>query len=369
MNARTMLPGLAFLAFALGIARAQEPPGGDDAGDLAAVADEPNRHPHTVAAIEARVSERGRRPDPAREFFPKFQNRIPSGVQTTPDPEADRIHRRSPGAQDEPFACSAGRFRKGLWNIDGIFLAENVPGKVYRGNAGRILFGQKPEEPKAAAAKELRVRPTADFELTGDGSADPWRRAEWEPLSRRGADGLAYETRVKVLYSQQGLYVLMDATDRKLSSALRDDFANLWTEDVFEVFLWPDERDPIYFEYEISPLGRELPILVPNLDGKFLGWRPWNYEGARRTRKATSAVGGALKSGGEVTGWKAEVFIPHELLNPLRNVPPRPGTRWRANFYRMDYDDGRATSWDWARVGPSFHDFQGFGTLVFEGDR
>jgi hypothetical protein len=32
----------------------------------------------------------------------------------------------------------------------------------------------------------------------------------------------------------------------------------------------------------------------------------------------------------------------------------------------MDYDDGKTTSWDWARVGSSFHDFQRFGTLVFE---
>ena len=40
--------------------------------------------------------------------------------------------------------------------------------------------------------------------------------------------------------------------------------------DVFEVFLWTDEKQPIYFEYEISPLGYELPILVPNFGGKFL---------------------------------------------------------------------------------------------------
>ena len=32
-----------------------------------------------------------------------------------------------------------------------------------------------------------------------------------------------------------------------------------------------------------------------DLGGKFLGWRPWNYDGGRRTRKATSAVGGELK--------------------------------------------------------------------------
>jgi hypothetical protein len=222
-----------------------------------------------------------------------------------------------------------------------------------------------PEAPQAAAAKELRVRPTADFELTGDGSGEAWRQAEWEPLARRDPDGLAYETRVKLLYSPKGLYVLVDANDRKITATIQEDFADLWTEDVFEVFLWPDESDPIYFEYEISPLGRELPILVPNLDGKFLGWRPWHYDGARRTRKATSAVG-ALRSGGAVTNWKAEVFIPYELLSPLRNVPPRPGMRWRCNFYRMDYDDGRKTGWDWARVGPSFHEFTKFGTLVFE---
>ena len=35
------------------------------------------------------------------------------------------------------------------------------------------------------------------------------------------------------------------------------------------MFLWPDERDQLYFEYEISPLGYELPIIVPNLARNF----------------------------------------------------------------------------------------------------
>jgi hypothetical protein len=158
----------------------------------------------------------------------------------------------------------------------------------------------------------------------------------------------------------------MDATDKKITATQTEDFQDLWKEDVFEVFLWPDERDSLYFEYEISPLNVELPILIPNLGGKFLGWRPWHYEGERKTRKATAAVGGSLQSGAPVRGWKAEVLIPYDLLTPLRNVPPKPGTHWRANFYRMDYDDAKTTSWDWARVGPSFHEFQKFGTLVFE---
>lgn len=207
---------------------------------------------------------------------------------------------------------------------------------------------------------------TPDFEVTGKGSAEAWNKAEWQPLHRRTSAGQPYETRIKVLYSKKGLYVLLDATDKKITATHTKDFEDLWKEDVFEMFLWPDERDPLYFEYEISPLNVELPILVPNLEAKFLGWRPWHYEGERKSRKATSAIGGTLKSGASVRGWNAEIFIPYDLLTPLRNVPPQSGTRWRANFYRMDYDDGKTTSWDWARVGSSFHESEKFGTLVFE---
>lgn len=227
------------------------------------------------------------------------------------------------------------------------------------------VHAQQPGAVKAAAPV-LRVPQTDDFDVSGDGTSAAWQKAAWEPLHKRTTDGHPYETRIKVLYSKTGLYVLMDATDAKLTAKFKEDFQNLWTEDVFEVFLWPDERHTTYFEYEISPLNFELPILVPNFEGKFLGWLPWHYNGARKTRKATAAVGGPKESGANVKGWKAEVFMPYELLRPLQNLPPKPGTRWRANFYRMDHDGGHTTGWDWARVGPSFHEFAKFGTLVFE---
>lgn len=216
----------------------------------------------------------------------------------------------------------------------------------------------------APARKTLTVARTEDFEITGDGSSAAWSKAAWEPLAPRG-DKRADATRVKVLHSPKGLYFLMQGDDRKVTSTMQDDFADLWKEDVFEVFLWPDERTPLYFEYEISPLGKELPILVPNFNGKFLGWRPWHYDGERKIKKATSVQGGSKTSGSPATSWTAEFFIPYALLAPLQNVPPQPGSTWRANFYRMDYDDGQA-GWDWSRVGPSFHEIQNFGVLVFE---
>jgi hypothetical protein len=157
----------------------------------------------------------------------------------------------------------------------------------------------------------------------------------------------------------------MQGADRKVTSTMKEDFSDLWKEDVFEIFLWPDEMARLYFEYEISPLGYELPILVPNFNGKFLGWRPWHYEGERLIKKATSVQGGSKASGSPASGWTAEIFIPYSVLAPLQNVPPQKGTSWRANFYRVDHDEGRA-AWDWSRVGPGFHEIDKFGSLVFE---
>ncbi len=214
--------------------------------------------------------------------------------------------------------------------------------------------------------KVLQVRQTEDFVISGRGDASAWMKADWERLQLRNADGHQYETRIKMLYSKSGLYVLMEAEDRTITATMNEDCLDLWNEDVFEFFFWPDERYPVYFEYEISPLGFELPILIPNFGGQFLGWRPWHYEGKRKTQKATTVMGGSKQSGALVTGWKAEVFVPYDLLRPLQNVPPKPKTQWRANFYRVDYDEGKTTSWDWARVGTSFHEFEKFGTLVFD---
>jgi predicted TIM-barrel fold metal-dependent hydrolase len=343
---------------------------GNNAEDLASVADKLDKYPNMFIDIDARISELGRQPYTTRKFMLKYQDRVMFGTDTTPRRDAFRIYYRFLETDDEYFDCSASHHLQGFWQIYGIFLPPDVLAKIYHKNAERILFGlakgDAESRPAETATKELRVKPTADFEVDGKGSAAAWKKTDWVPLERRPNSNHDYETKIKILYSPTGVYVLMQATDKKITATMTKDNENLWTEDVFEVFLWTDERHPLYFEYEISPLNYELPILIPNLGGKFLGWLPWHYEGNRKTRKATSAVGGDLKSGAAVSGWRAEVVIPYELMNPLQNMPPKPGTRWRANFYRMDYDDGKTSSWDWARVGTSFHEFRKFGTLVFE---
>ena len=96
----------------------------------------------------------------------------------------------------------------------------------------------------------LRVKHTADFKLSGTGDAKAWEETQWISLLKR--KGISeYLTQVKLLYSDSGIYSLFNCEDKKITSSLKEDFANLWTEDVVEIFFWPDESIPLYFEYEL----------------------------------------------------------------------------------------------------------------------
>ncbi len=210
------------------------------------------------------------------------------------------------------------------------------------------------------------IHRTPDFEITGQGSAGQWEKADWFEIPQRTGNGEKMRTQAKVLYSDRGMYFLIECEDRKLTSSLTEDNTDLYNEDVVEVFLWTDEEHPLYFEYEISPLNYELVLIIPNFDGDFLGWIPWHYEGDRRIKHQTSVKGGEKKSMATVESWTAEFFIPYELLKPLRNVPPSSGMEWRMNIYRMDYDSGMRDRWEWKPIEKNFHEYTLFGRIRFE---
>jgi hypothetical protein len=209
-----------------------------------------------------------------------------------------------------------------------------------------------------------KVKHCANFTVTGDGNNDNWKRTSWVTLPQRNNEAVM-TTNVKILYSGTGLYFLFDCKDHQLSVTMQADGMDLWKEDVAEVFLWTDTLQPAYFEYEISPLNYELPILISNYQGDLVRWQPFHYEADRQTQHATAVHGGDKKSKGTVSSWTAEFFIPYKLLRPLNNHIPSPGTQWKANLYRVDYDKAE-TEWSWQLTGESFHDIGKFGRLLFE---
>lgn len=230
------------------------------------------------------------------------------------------------------------------------------------------------------AAPPLTVVKTSDFEIDGKGTAANWNAAAWVPLTQRDpailrknnwqipteTDAIkspVYRTEFKILYSENGVYCLYRCQDSTITATITEDFSHIYDEDVVEAFFWPDTKMPAYFEYELSPLNVELPILIINNRGHAMGWKPWHYEGTRKTRHAAQVEKNS--SGTTVTGWTAEFFIPFALLAPLDNVPPQKGTTWRANFYRIDYDR-KPTYTSWQLTRQSYHDYENFGTIRFE---
>ncbi len=243
---------------------------------------------------------------------------------------------------------------------------------VYLRDIAKPYHQQENPFKKSTDPTQTVVKKTADFKINGEGNAIQWENTDWVELTLQESPNdvpVDLKTEVKMLYSETGMYFLFQSVDHKLTATIQKDFGSLFTEDVVELFLWPDSIMPLYFEYEISPLNYELALLVPNINGKFQGWRPLNYEGKIKTQHLTTIRGGEKKSNAPIKGWTAEVYIPYGLLNPIVQGSPKSGEKWKANFYRIDYDQGY-TSWSWQKTTPrvrgSFHQYKKFGTLIFE---
>ncbi|MDR9365561.1 MAG: carbohydrate-binding family 9-like protein [Balneolaceae bacterium] len=223
----------------------------------------------------------------------------------------------------------------------------------------------------ARAVSTIQVPKTDDFSITGDGSLHNWSETSWIKLKQRTnhENDNNRTTFVKVLYSDTGIYFLFRCDDDLVSATITSHFEEIWREDVVEVFLWPTESEEVYFEYELSPLNYELPLLVSKTNMGQSHWIPFQYSysdgDSRKAIHKTSATGGMIASGEIIDEWRDEFFIPFELLIPLKNRIPISGTTWRANMYRVDYDHG-STSWTWQPVTTNFHDIYNYGTLVFE---
>ena len=298
---------------------------GNNAEDLGEVARWLDAYPNYYVDIDARISELGRQPYTARKFFIKYQDRILFGTDTTPRAQAFRIYYRFLETDDEYFDCAESHHLQGFWMIYGVFLPPEVLGEDLlqeRRTRSCLPRPRKARDPSRRAASDARA-PCCTCRAPRT-SRSPATAAPRPGRSRLGA---TQQTRpratrpcpttrkFKMLYSKTGVYVLFSGSDARLTATMKEDFLDLWNEDVYEFFFWTDERLPLYFEYEISPLGYELPILVPNVDGKFLGWRPWHYEGDRKIQKATAITGGEKKSGASGRRLDRRDLRPLQLLD------------------------------------------------------
>jgi predicted TIM-barrel fold metal-dependent hydrolase len=125
---------------------------GNNAENLAAVADCLDRFPNTVVDISARIGELGRQPRVAQRFFDRYQDRILFGTDAVPSPWGDdvpqqlfgdalyEIYYRFLETEDEYFDYAPSPVPpQGRWSIYGLKLPDAILRKVYHDNAARLL--------------------------------------------------------------------------------------------------------------------------------------------------------------------------------------------------------------------------------------
>ncbi|MDH4091395.1 MAG: carbohydrate-binding family 9-like protein [Cyclobacteriaceae bacterium] len=216
--------------------------------------------------------------------------------------------------------------------------------------------------------KTLLVRTCNDFELTGKGDNPAWNRTTWNQLTKLDIGGEAYQSNFKILYSATGIYLLFYGEDRKITTKAYEDFENIFNGDVFEVFFHPNPGVPVYFEYEINQLDKELILTISKLDGNTTSWIPWHPQQKNgRIKKLVDIIGGDKQVNGLIQSWSAEIFFPYAALGLLPRVPPASGSLWNANFCRLDYDSGKMIKWSWSpTIKTSFHELEEFHSIRFE---
>jgi len=134
---------------------------GNDAEDLEETAAWLDKYPNLVVEFASRISELGRQPRAAREFFERFQDRIFFGTDGPFPEERLRAYWRFLETPDEYFPYSEkSPPPQGLWNISGIQLPDEILRKVYYENASRIIPNVREKLLSFRASRDISAEPS-----------------------------------------------------------------------------------------------------------------------------------------------------------------------------------------------------------------
>ncbi|MBM3213442.1 hypothetical protein FJZ36_00775 [Candidatus Poribacteria bacterium] len=221
----------------------------------------------------------------------------------------------------------------------------------------------------SAATSELPVLvcpklPAGTAPPTIDGRLDDpaWLLAERAEL-RLAATGETprQPTTAGLTWDDEYLYVAFDCVDADTepnATMIRRD-ANLWEEEVVEVFLSPSGELHTYAELEVNPLNTLFDAMILNNGRRTQVLRDWNMERIRHAVATTS------------TGWSVEMALPLDEFYTAPHAPPKVGDEWRMNLYRIDRSEPGApelSSWSQTLI-PNFHNASRFGYLRFGDER
>jgi hypothetical protein len=165
-------------------------------------------------------------------------------------------------------------------------------------------------------------------ELNTDPASATWSQAASAWIERDCTLKMDYpklRTEVRAFWTDSDLYLLFSSPYQDLNLWLPPDNSKdrlkLWDRDVVEFFLGDDWNDiKRYREFEIAPTGDWVDLAIDINKNKYeASWDSgWQRQGRIDEAKHV---------------WYAAARVP---LKSVSEQPVKPGTKWRANLYRID---------------------------------
>jgi hypothetical protein len=211
----------------------------------------------------------------------------------------------------------------------------------------------------AGTDRMIATRAAADFELTADPNAPPWKNvkgvwAEVDPFGKKVAAHHRFETRVR--WTPEYLYFLFicpyDELNLKPNPVTSKETNKLWEWDVAEVFIGADFNNiHRYREYQVSPQGEWVDLDIDRKNPKPEGGWLWN---------SGFEVRAGIDSANKV--WYGAMKIPAKSID---DGPVRAGKQYRMNVYRLagKAPDRQSIMWT-PTMNRSHHTPEQFGILV-----
>ncbi len=179
-------------------------------------------------------------------------------------------------------------------------------------------------------------------------------------------------TEARLLYDEEGLYVIFRVQDRYVRSTCQDYNGPVCRDSCVECFLQPHPENG-HFNFEINAGGTlhasyvEDPTRLPDEQG-FVKCTPLSRELGAQVRIFHSLPEQVEPERTGPTEWTIEYAVPFRLFEPfLGRVGPVNGQIWRGNLYKCGDQTSHPHWATWAPLGDTldFHTPQHFAPLRF----
>lgn len=199
--------------------------------------------------------------------------------------------------------------------------------------------------------------------ITIDGDLTDWKTPFLGPfVIHNSGEKATQNTMVSLSWNDKNLYIAYRSEDSNIiGSSQKKDSKIYETDDLVEIFLDPDGDGQNYLEIGVNAFSANYDMLIKCPSPNCGGWNAsmaFDISEMEAVSKITSE------------GFYTEIKIPFSSLEKIKNgnfFPPKTGTKWKGNAFRIDY--GNITEYlalqPYKSLKFGFHQPQEFGVFEF----